>query len=111
MIDGIYTVYMTGTAGQTMAMFVFRDGVIAGADLIGLSFDGEYEVNENTAVGSVHYRMPANSISITGAQFDQPSETISVPISLPTKLDAEATYRIETPIGPVNAKFIKTKEL
>ncbi|AUR00011.1 hypothetical protein [Phaeobacter inhibens] len=109
--EGIYTAYLTGTAGQGMAMFVFAAGKISGADIAGLVFSGSYVIKGNTVEGLVEYRMPSNSLSITGATFARDSEIISVPITLPTEIDEQETYRIETPIGPLNAKFVKNTEL
>ena len=42
--DAIYATYLTGKAGTTGAMLVFRDGVIAGADAGDSQYDGEYQV-------------------------------------------------------------------
>ena len=111
MIDGIYTAYMTGAAGQSLAMFVFSGGTIAGADIAGITFSGTYDVVLNRMVGSVEYKMPAGTTSITGAVFEAPSNVILVPIDLPTEIDPSETYKITTPIGPVNAKFIKNISL
>lgn len=106
-VEGIYTAYLTGAAGQGMAMFVFKDGKIAGADIAGLTFSGDYEIKSSQMVGKVSYRMPAGSVAITGASFEQGSDNIIVPISLPEKIDPNETYRVDTPIGPLNAKFLK----
>lgn len=70
-VEGIYTAYLTGAAGQGMATFVFRDGKIAGADIAGLTFSGRYEVKGAMLIGEVQYRIPAESISITGALFER----------------------------------------
>lgn len=110
-VEGIYTAYMTGTAGQAMAMFVFKDGKIAGADVAGLIYSGSYEVSDSRVVGEVSYRMPAGSVSITGASFQQSSESILVPLSLPEEIDPTETYRVDTPTGPLNVKFIKNVSL
>jgi len=106
-VDGIYTAYLTGVAGQGRAMFVFKDGKIAGADLAGLTFSGEYKISKGKLVGEVVYKMPAGSTSITGASFEHLSENIVVPLELPEDIDPNETYRIDTPIGPLNAKFLK----
>jgi hypothetical protein len=107
LIDGIYTAYLTGQAGHGMAMFVFRDGKIAGADMSGLTFSGSYTVEGDKVKGTVEYVMPAGSVSITGPTFEKSSEKIEVPIELPLEVNPEETYRIGTPIGPLNAKFVK----
>lgn len=51
MIDGIYTAYMTGSSGQSLGMFVFNEGHIAGADIAGTTFSGEYRLNAGRVVG------------------------------------------------------------
>lgn len=107
MADGIYTAYLSGDAGQGLAMFVFREGVIAGADIAGLVFRGKYSSIGDRVVGEIEFTMPAQSISITGAPFEQASETIRVPIDLPKDISEQEIYRIETPIGPMNARFVK----
>ncbi|MFP5480278.1 MAG: hypothetical protein ACLGIE_11415 [Alphaproteobacteria bacterium] len=110
-LEGIYTAYLTGIAGQGLAMFVFTNGKIAGADMAGLTFSGSYSVESGRMVGEVIYTMPAGTMSITGASFDRESDAIRVPIDLPTKIDPRETYLINTPIGPLNAKFIKNVSL
>ncbi|WP_417259433.1 hypothetical protein [Celeribacter sp.] len=106
--EGIYTAYMTGVAGSGLGMFVFKEGQISGADLSGLTFSGKYSVEGELVSGIIHYEMPANSVSITGAEFQRPSGVISVPFELPIEIDPEKTYRINTPIGPINTKFKKS---
>lgn len=111
MIDGIYTAFFTGTAGQAMAMFVFKDGKIGGADMVGVIFSGEYTVEAEQISGKVIFRMPAQSTSITGAVFETESEDIEVPITLPVYLNPSETYQFNTPIGTLNTKFQKNVEL
>lgn len=111
LIDGIYTAFLTGVAGQGMAMFVFKDGKIGGADMVGLIFSGEYKVENSKVVGEVKYTMPAQSASITGKTFETESDEIIVQIELPEEIDPQETYRINTPIGPLNAKFVKNTEV
>ncbi|MBL9074619.1 hypothetical protein [Tabrizicola sp.] len=110
-LEGIYTAYLTGIAGQGIAMFVFTKGRIAGADMAGLTFSGSYSVKDGRMVGEVIYTMPAGTISITGASFDKYSDAIKVPINLPAEIDPTETYLINTPIGPLNAKFVKNASL
>lgn len=106
-VEGIYTAYLTGAAGQSMAMFVFKSGRIAGADIAGLTIQGSYVLEDHNLIGEVQYRMPAGSVSITGASFEHASDDIVVPLLLPQRLDPNETYRVDTPIGPLNAKFVQ----
>ncbi|WP_171124553.1 hypothetical protein [Ruegeria sp. HKCCA4707] len=88
----------------------FRSGAVAGADIAGLTYSGSYTTNEGRVVGEIVYRMPKGSVSITGASFEEPSGEIAVPFDFPEVLNPNETYRISTPIGPLNAKFHKNVE-
>lgn len=105
--EAIYAACLTGAAGQGMAIFVFKDGEIAVADFAALIFIGSYEAKASQLIDEVSYRMPVGSVSITGASFEQSSDSIMIPLSLPAKVDPDETYRVDTPIDPLNAKFSK----
>ncbi len=112
MIEGIYAAYFAGAGGNGMGMFVFLNGVIAGADISGLNFEGNYEATDDGfIVGTVNYEMPPNSASVTGAVAKDRPIAISVPIKLPQDIDPDETYRLETPIGPLSARFKKLRAL
>ena len=109
--DAIYAAYLTGKAGSTFALLVFRDGVIAGTDVGAVHYDGTYELTSDrrNIVGNIEVSSPAGTTSITGVSNPDQPLTYDVPFRLPVKLDPDAVYRIETPIGPVNAKFKKER--
>ena len=111
--DAIYTAYLTGKAGSTLALLVFRDGVIAGADAGTVHYDGTYKLTSDlrNIIGNIAVSSPAGVTSITGVSNPDQPLTYDVPFRLPVELDPEAVYRIETPIGPVNAKFKKERAL
>jgi hypothetical protein len=111
MIDGIYTAYLTGIAGQAMAMFVFKDGKIGGSDMVGIVFSGEYAIDGDDISGILRYSMPANSASITGATFETASDEFTVPLNLPVDINPDETYPVNTPTGALNAKFVKNVDL
>lgn len=111
--DAIYTAYFTGKAGSTFALLVFRDGVIAGADAGAVHYDGTYELTSDlrNIIGNIEVSSPAGATSITGVSNPDQPLTYDVPFRLPVELDPDMVYRIETPIGPVNAKFKKERAL
>jgi hypothetical protein len=41
-INGFYAAYLTGSAGQGLAMLVFRNGTIVGVDAAGAKYDGAH---------------------------------------------------------------------
>ena len=111
MIEGIYTVHLTGRADHGVVMFVLSQGKIAGADLNGLVYSGHYTSSEDLIEGVVTFTMPAESTMITGISFPNGPTEIRVPIRLPKVISPSVTYLVQTPIGPINAKFVKNVEL
>jgi len=108
---GFYSAYFAGTAGNSFGVFVFKEGLIAGADAGGGKYDGIYEVSDDgkTITGSVSFIIPIGHQTITGAAATTEPISFDVPIKLPTEINKNEVFRIETPAGPVNAKFEKIK--
>ncbi len=111
--NAIYATYLTGKAGTTGAMLVFQDGVIAGADAGDSQYDGEYRLapDHENIIGSIKITIPAGVPTITGVLSAERPFTFDVPFRFPIELDPDTVYRIETPTGPVNAKFKKLRVL
>jgi hypothetical protein len=110
-MDGFYIAYFTGVAGNSFAMFVFKEQVIAGADAGGGTYDGDFDVTPDGAhiEGKVRFALPVGQASITGAATSAEPLKIEVPLRLPTDFNATDVHRIETPIGPINARFEKVR--
>ncbi|MCH4561280.1 hypothetical protein ACVILI_001883 [Mesorhizobium sp. USDA 4775] len=110
-IDGFYTAYFSGVSGTSIGMFVFKDGVVVGADAGGGRYDGEYTM---TADGShveakLRFTLPVGNLSITGIAAEAEPLSIEVPLQLPIEFNRNDVHRIETPLGPINAKFDKIR--
>lgn len=110
-VDGFYAAYFTGATGNSFGMFVFQDGVVVGADAGGGKYDGTYTVapDAERLDATIEFTLPVGNFSITGAAATAEPLTISVALSLPTKFTASDVHRIETPIGPINAKLDKIR--
>ena len=111
-VDGIYSAYFTGSGGVSLGLFSFKDGIIAGADIGGLLYDGTFKITaDGYLVGSIKYIVPIGASTITGlSASDEPIELVS-PVKLPIDFSGDTVHRIETPAGPVNAKFKKVRGL
>jgi len=109
-IDGFYTAYLTGIAGQSIGMFVFTDGKVAGADAGGGRYDGTYIVSQDglSIVADIRFVMHGG-LSITGAVSGSDPLTAQMKIELPSNIQPHRVHRLETPLGPVNAKFEKVR--
>jgi len=110
-MDGFYAIYYTGVAGFGHAVLVLNSGAIAGADVTGSTYDGQYSVNNG---GSVHAEIvltiPAGTTLVTGQTLPSPfSQTIKVDLS-PGFANGEPVP-IQTPLGPVNGIFKKLRDL
>ena len=113
MIDGIYLGFFTGALGSSFGVFLFKDGVIAGANAGGAVYDGHYENTEGGAfvVGEVVLQAGENLALITGLTTGASPLKLSIPIKLPVTFSEEDVHRIEPPAGPVNARFKKVRDL
>ena len=111
--NAIYATYLTGEAGTAGALLIFQDGVIAGADDGASHYDGEYRLapDHQNIVGTITVTSPAGVPTITGVLSAERPFTFDVPFEFPVNLDPDTAYRIETPSGPVNAKFKKLRTL
>ena len=106
-LDGIYTAYFTGTHGQSLAMIIFREGVILGSDIGGGQYDGSYVLDENRKIVNIdlEFKGLAGELTITGVAATDTPITSIVRFQLPVPIRSEQIHRIETPIGVINARF------
>ena len=112
-VDGFYFPYMTGTESQGMAMFVFRAGMLVGADPLGVTFNGTYALDEVTAkiAGHVKVYAPPNGTLIQGVSTGPSGITYGMPFEVPEAFAEEPFVRLQTPLGPVNMKLKRLRGL
>ena len=112
MAKALYVAYFTGVAGQSVGLFYIGDGVIAGIDVGGMQYDGTFSTAADGSLdGAVNYVLPAGIASITGAPVGAIPMPVAVKLNLPPDFYSGHTITIETPTGPVNARFERMKEL
>jgi hypothetical protein len=113
MIDGFFRIAFTGTAGSGFGMLVFHSGKIAGADMTGATFDGEY--TEDSTTHEVSYQttmaLPAGVVPVqTGIPLAAPA---TIPLSGKFRQEDVETGKpvlLQTPLGPVNIIFSKIRD-
>jgi hypothetical protein len=112
MAKSIYSAYFTGAAGIAIGMFCIGDGIIVGADAGGLKYDGTLaELPDGSLEGVVQFKVPPDTQLITGLTARE-LQTIYTPVKLPRGFDDGKTVTlINTPTGPVNARFERLREL
>lgn len=111
-MNGIYAGYFTGKVGSGFAMFVLKDGVLTGADVTGVLFDGEYKAADTKAVtGILHAKIPPGTTTIQGVTAGERGLNYSAPFSLPANFESEPYVTVETPLGTVNVRLVKLREI
>jgi hypothetical protein len=108
----LYVAYLTGVAGQSIGLFYIGDGLIFGIDVGTMQYDGSYTTTEDGSMqGVIEYVVPAGVPLITGAPAGVTSTRIAMKLNLPVGFDDGRVITLETPLGPVNAKFEKAKDI
>lgn len=112
-MNGFYSGYFTGIAGVSIGMFIFKDEIISGADAGGGQYEGSYTFIENNKFieGIIKFILPVGHHSITGKVATTEPIVLEVQIKLPTEIDKNEIHLIKTPIGNINAKFNKIKDI
>ncbi len=111
-IDGIYACYMSGSEGNGFAMFIFSNGVVSGADPLGVLFDGSYtEDDDGTVNALVSVTVPQGGTVIQGVSAGPSGLIYRVPLKLLPNFEDQDFLQIETPLGPVNVRLKKIRGL
>lgn len=103
-VDGIYSGQLSGTHGFGLAMFVFTDGRITGADATGVVFKGVYSIDESGTAykGIVTATVPPNVDLIQGVNSGREGMSYQVPVVFKPHGKGQQFLQITTPLGPVN---------
>lgn len=109
----ICVAYFSGATGHTMGMFVIGDGLLVGADFSGIRFDGSVSpAKDGSLEGLVRFIIPAGAQLITGLSASDSPQEVTAKIALPFEFDdGKHVVRIDTPAGPVNARFERLREI
>jgi hypothetical protein len=112
MSKALYVAYLTGVAGQAVGLFYIGDGLVIGVDGGTMQYDGSYTTMEDGSMqGVIEYVVPAGVPLITGAPTGMSSTRVTMKLSLPADFHDGRVVALETPLGPVNAKFEKVKDI
>ena len=112
MAKALYVAYFTGVAGQSIGLLYIGDGMLVGVDVATMQYEGCYQTKRDGSLeGVVEYVLPAGAALITGAPAGIAPTRVSVQLTLPADFADGRVITIETPLGPVNAKFEKVKDI
>lgn len=106
-IDGFYAVYLTSSTGNGAAMVVILNGKIAGADPFGVKIKGTCSRRADTYKAKVMIEVPPAGALLQGGNAGPDGSKYEIAFSFEHPLDGLPFRRIDTPLGPINAKFVK----
>jgi hypothetical protein len=110
-MDGFYVAYITARAGTGIILWIIRGSTMVGVDTGGLKYDGELARTEKGFRCSIVYIIPAGATLITGSPSAAAPQRIPLEFDLPVDFTNGQVISIITPLGPVNAKFEKLRDL
>jgi len=111
-MDGFFRIAFTGTAGSGFGMLTFHNGIIAGADMGGMLYDGTYMENPTTGDLDINVKMraPAGVTPVQTGVTLTADATFPISAKLPrVAIDNEAPILLKTPLGPVNLVLRKIR--
>jgi hypothetical protein len=102
-INGIYNLAYTGQLGSGFSLFLFRDGVIAGADVGGGTYDGTYEEKESNLHCRIKMTIPPGLRLVMNAPQMDKEYAVEFSLTLTLPVSNEQIRQLQLPIGKVNA--------
>lgn len=108
----LYAAYFTGAAGVSVGCFYIGDGIIAGIDVGGIKYDGVIDAqSDGSHEAIVEFEVPEGVALVTGMVGGKDA-SMSLKLTLAKDFaDGSTVTRIDTPAGPINAKFELVREL
>lgn len=111
-MSGFYAAFITGIDSEGLVLFAAHDGKIVGTDPSKVLFDGTYHLDvDGSLVGRVTVSAPPNGTLVQGVSTGPSGVTYETSFVIPTDFETRDYVRIDTPFGPVNAKFSKLRDL
>lgn len=112
MIDGIYEIKFRGYADWGSGVLLLQRGVIAGADVGGVTYDGSFQEKTDAIDIRLTLIVPPGGTLVMGTP-PQPKEfQFEIASSIPKRNIESGEYvTLETEFGPVNVVFRKLRDL
>lgn len=111
-MQGFYKMEYTGNVGQGAGALAFVNGHLAGIDVAGGVYDGQYQTTPDGVVtGYADLSFPQGGMLVTGAVVAAGSPPMRIPFSIEGDGAVGQVIRIQTPTGPVNLRLTKLSSL
>jgi hypothetical protein len=111
-MDGFYAAFLTGRGGQSIVLFAIKSGKIVGVDAGGLKYTGNMRTKSDDGFTcDINYTIPPGVPLITGPGPVAKEVPINLLFELPKNFGEGPIVRIDTPFGPLNAKFQRLSDI
>jgi hypothetical protein len=110
-INGFYAAYLTGSAGQGLAMLIFRNGAIVGVDAAGAKYDGTYTDTGTGFAVKLKVALPPNILLVQGASTGPAGDSSELELQLPADFLSQPFIRVNAKHGAVNVKLAKLRDV
>jgi len=106
MLNGIFKITFRGSADWGMGILILKDGIVTGADVGGIKYDGKYKENKNCIEINLELTVPPGATLVMGTPPQSKEYTIPIILSVNKKdIEKNETILLELPQGPVNVIF------
>jgi hypothetical protein len=110
-MDGFYAAFLTGRGGNTIVLLAVKAGMLVGVDAGGLKYDGTAQPLPDGSVRfEVRYVVQPGTQLITGMGSVGTPTPVQLDFVAPKDFSSGVIITIQTPLGPVNAKFSKLRD-
>jgi len=110
-IDGFYAIYFTSKTGYGAALVALRRGRVVGADPTGVRLDGTYQKDKEESAYDVTVIVdaPAGTELVQGHISGPTGSRYEIRFGFRDRPDTAPYIRVDTPLGPLNVKFVKLR--
>jgi hypothetical protein len=111
-MDGFYAAFLTGRGGNTIVLFAIKSTVLVGVDAGGVKYDGSVQpLSDGGYRFLLSYVVQPGTQLITGMGSVGTPTPVQLDFIAPNDFASGVVITIQTPLGPVNAKLSKLRDL
>ena len=104
-MDQLMTIFVSGPTGNSVVFGVLAGDRFRGADLNGSTLDGTLHRDAAGVVLDLDVTVPSGIVAVQGVEAPPDGLRYSIHETLPLDYADRDYVRLDTPYGPVNARF------
>jgi hypothetical protein len=110
-VNRLLVIFASGMTGQSMVVASVVDQKIFGADLFGSKIDGDLSENKGAVHLDVKVQVPAGVEIVQGIVAPEGGLEYKISGDMPEDYLVRDYVRLETPYGPIHARFQELRTL